>query len=89
MTLRRAKWHRRRRIERARRGTSFLANPFGFTKRLLGEKHSGHLDCSKEEIDHFLHNTLSDPDKEQELGPQTALLDVPEPIVEFNISEPT
>lgn len=58
-------------------------------KRLLGEKRSGHLDCSKEEVDHFLHNTLSDPDREQELGPQIALLDIPAPVVEFTISEPT
>lgn len=63
MTLRRTKWHRRRRIERARRRTSVLADPFGFRKRLLGEKRSGRLDCSKEEVDHFLHNTLSDPER--------------------------
>ncbi|XP_053183947.1 LOW QUALITY PROTEIN: uncharacterized protein LOC128367182 [Scomber japonicus] len=89
MTLRRAEWHRRRRIERARKRTSFLSDPFGFTKRLLGQKRSGRLDCSKEEVDHFLHNTLSDPDREQELGQQAALVDVPTPLVEFNISEPT
>ncbi|XP_049324773.1 uncharacterized protein LOC125789951 [Astyanax mexicanus] len=88
-SLRRAEWHRRRRMERARRRSSFLANPFGFTRKLLGQKRSGRLECSQEEVDNFLHNTLSDPDREQGLGPQRALLDVPAPIIEFNTSEPT
>ncbi|KAK0135126.1 hypothetical protein N1851_029059 [Merluccius polli] len=88
-TLRRAEWHRRRRTERARKRSSFIANPFGFTKRLLGQKRSGRLDCSKEEVDDYLFNTLRDPDREQELGPQKALLDIPAPLVEFNTSKPT
>lgn len=88
-TLRRVEWHIRWRIERARKQSSFIANIFGFTKQLLGQKRSGRLDCSKEEVDDYLYNTLHDPDREQELGPQRALLDVPAPLVEFNISEPT
>jgi len=36
MTLRRAEGHKRQRKERARKGTAFLANPFGVTKQLLG-----------------------------------------------------
>ncbi|KAI4900304.1 hypothetical protein NFI96_010574, partial [Prochilodus magdalenae] len=87
-TLRRAEWHRRRRMERARKRSSFLANPFGFTRRLLEHKRSGHLECSQEEVD-FLHSTLSDPDREQELGPQRALQDMPVPTIAFNISVPT
>lgn len=67
MTLRRAECHRRRSRERARKQTAFIADPFGFTKQLLGQKRSGRLACSKEELDHFLHNNLSDPDREQEL----------------------
>ncbi|KAI4881124.1 hypothetical protein NFI96_020516, partial [Prochilodus magdalenae] len=39
-TLRRAEWHRRRGRERARKCSAFIANPFGFTKKLLGEKRS-------------------------------------------------
>lgn len=85
MTLHRAERHRRRRMERARKQTAFIVDPFGFTKQLLGQKRSGHLACSKEEVDHFLHNTLSDSDREQELGPQRALLDIPAPMVELNI----
>lgn len=78
-TLRRAEWHRRRRVERARKRSAFSANPFGFAKRLLRQKCSGHLECSKEEVDEYLFNTLRDPDREKELGPQRALLDVPAP----------
>lgn len=80
--LRRAEWHRRWRMERAKKQSSFLANPFDFTKWLLGQKHSGCLDCSKEEVDNFLCNSLSNPDREQELGPQTTLLDMPTPLSE-------
>ena len=58
-TLRRAEWHRRWAKERATRRVAFLANPFGFNKQLLGQKCSGHLTCSKEEVDSYLHNTYS------------------------------
>lgn len=63
--------------------------PFGFTKQLLRQNHSGRLACSKEEVDHFLYNNLSDPDREQELSPLRALLDIPSLTIEFNTSEPT
>ncbi|KAJ8333464.1 hypothetical protein SKAU_G00414720 [Synaphobranchus kaupii] len=58
-------------------------------KQLLGQKRSGRLACSKEEVDHFLNNTLSNPDREQELGPLRALLEIPSPTVEFNTREST
>lgn len=78
------------RTERARKRTSsFLVNPFGFTKRLLGQKRSGRLDCSKAKVDNYLFNTLRDPNRGQELGHQRALLDIPAPLVEINTSEPT
>ncbi|XP_061907749.1 uncharacterized protein LOC133652714 [Entelurus aequoreus] len=88
-TLRRAEWHKRRRRERARKRTTFIANPFGFIKQLLGQKRSGHLVCSKEEVNNFLKNNLSNPEKEKELGPLSALLDIPSPTVNFITSEPT
>ncbi|XP_061896860.1 uncharacterized protein LOC133645950 [Entelurus aequoreus] len=88
-TLRRAEWHRRRRRERARKRTAFIANPFGFIKQLLGQKRSGRLVCSKEEVNNFLKNNLSDPEKEKEPGPFSALLDIPSPTVKFITSEPT
>ncbi|TWW62333.1 hypothetical protein D4764_04G0009800 [Takifugu flavidus] len=43
-TLRRAEWHRRRGRERARKRAAFIANPFRFSKQLLGT--SGVADLS-------------------------------------------
>ena len=57
---RRAEWHRRRRKERARKRMAFISIPFGFTKKLLGEKRSGHMESSTEEIYAFLKETLTD-----------------------------
>ena len=64
MVLSRAEWHRRRRHERARKRAAFIANPFKFTKELLGQKRSGTLACIQE-IDHHLKQTYSDPVREQ------------------------
>lgn len=89
MTLRRAEWHRRRRKERTRRQAAFLANPFGFTKQLLGEKHSGHLVSSKAEVDHYLKETYSDESREQDLGPCQALINPSAPEQEFDREEPS
>ena len=74
MTVHRAEWHRTRERKGARKRAAFVANPFGFTKQLLGDKRSGHLMCSTEEVNCFLHDTLSDPTREQELEPIKALI---------------
>ena len=43
MTLCRPKWHRRQVKERAKKQTSFTANPFSFTKEFLASKCGDHL----------------------------------------------
>ncbi|KAI4887351.1 hypothetical protein NFI96_007486 [Prochilodus magdalenae] len=86
-TYRASTW--RRRTERARKRSSFLANPFGFPRWLLGQQGSGRLEYSQKEVDNILHSTLSDPDREDELGPQKTLLEVPVPTTAFNTSELT
>ena len=48
--LRRSKWHWRRRRERARKHAAFIANPFKFTKDLLGQKRSGKLASSQKDM---------------------------------------
>ncbi|XP_059199347.1 uncharacterized protein LOC131979398 [Centropristis striata] len=88
LTLRRAEFHRRRRKERARKRTAFLANPFKLTKQLLGQKRSGRLTCSKDTINDHLKATYSDPIREQPLDPCDALTIPPEPTLEFNLKEP-
>lgn len=74
--------------ERSRKRASFIANTFGFTKQLLGQKRDGKLDCSKEEIDLHLSNTYSDPHHQEELGQCNILVDPPPPTKEFDTREP-
>lgn len=88
LTLRRAKWHRRRRKERTRKQASFIANPFGFTKQLLGQKRSRKLACSKEEVDMHIQTTYSDPVRQQELGQCNTLIQPPPPTKEYDGREP-
>lgn len=88
LTLRRAEQHRRQRTERARKRAAFINNPFGFMKELLGQKRSGCLDCSKEEVDKYLHDTFSDPTREQGLGQCKAVIRPPEPAEAFDSREP-
>ena len=63
-----AEWHRRCRKERSRKRTSFLADPFGFAKKLLGDNRSGQLNCPTEELNTYLRDNLNDPGKDKELG---------------------
>lgn len=78
-----------RREERARKRAGFISNSFTFTKKLLGDKQSGNHMCSTAEANTFLHNTLSDPERDQELGPQRALISPQAPAVEFVRREPS
>nr|XP_061817543.1 uncharacterized protein LOC133607102 [Nerophis lumbriciformis] len=88
-TLRRAEWHRRRGRERARKRAVFIANPFRFAKQLLGDKRSGRLECPREEVNRFLQNTMSDPLRGQDLGPNRALISPAPPTAEFQLTEPS
>ncbi|XP_038147774.1 uncharacterized protein LOC119787807 [Cyprinodon tularosa] len=89
LTLRRAEWHRKRGKERARKRSSFIANPFGFAKKLLGEKCSGQLSCPKEDINRHLRSTYSDGMRDQDLGPCEALICPSEPSTLFDTRTPT
>lgn len=88
-TLRWAEWHRKKVKERARKRKAFISNPFGFTKRLLGQKKSGNLMCTADEMNYHLRVTFSDSAREQDLGPCEKLIKPPEPAAQFNISGPT
>lgn len=87
IVLRRAEWHRRRRRERARKRAAFIANPFKFTRDLLGQKRSGRLASSQEDVDQYLSQKFSDPEKDQELGECHILINPPEPEVQMDMSE--
>ena len=88
-SLGRAESHRRRRKERARKRMAFISNPFGFTKELLGEKQSGRMESSTEEIDAFLKETLKDPNRLRDLEVNTSLITPTPPSMNFDLKEPT
>ncbi|KAI4888323.1 hypothetical protein NFI96_008073 [Prochilodus magdalenae] len=87
-TLWRAEWHRRTGRKRARKRTAFMANPFGVTKKMFGQKRSGQLACAEDEINEYLSSTYSDRKREEHLGPCTSLTTPPEHTVAFNNKEP-
>lgn len=63
-TLHHAEWHRKRGRERARKCNALIVDPFGFTKKLLGQKRSGQLSCTVEEINCHLRSSFSDSQKD-------------------------
>ena len=87
--LRRAEWHKQRGKERARKRTNFIANLFGFARKLLGDKRSGILESPVEEINAHLSNTFSDPSRDVELVNINSLISPEPPSVEFNDKPPT
>ncbi|KAI4879743.1 hypothetical protein NFI96_004950, partial [Prochilodus magdalenae] len=73
-TLRCAEWHRRRGRERARSRAAFMANPFGVTKKILGQKRSGQLACAEDEINEYLKPTVAFNNKEPNLKEVEAVI---------------
>ena len=69
--------------------TNFIANPFGFARKLLGDKRSGMLESPVEEINAHLSNTFSDPSRDVELVNINSLISPEPPSVEFNDKPPT
>lgn len=65
--LRRAKLLRLKKRKREKSSARFVKNLFKFTKELLRKERSGILHCSKEEVEEYLHETHSDPMKEEQL----------------------
>ena len=88
-TIRRAERIRKRRKERSKTRARFIANPFGFAKKLLGDKRSGSLECGIEEVNTYLLNTFSDPEKDVNLGMNKALIAPEPPTTEFVTKPPT
>ena len=86
MTLKRAEYHWRRRKERANKRAAFISNPYGFTKDLLGQKRSGSLKCSKEELEEHLSSTYSDPRCDKQLEEFSRLIEPHEATKEFDLS---
>jgi len=64
--LREAENLRRKRHERQRKRAHFTKNPFQFVKRLLGEKKTGELHCTKKEADKYIKEMHSDSNRHEE-----------------------
>ena len=88
-TLQRAEGHCWRRKEQAKKRTSFISDPFGFNRRLLGDKRSGRLECSKDRVDSFLKNSFKDPKRDVELGHNDRLIKPKPPEVGFSTTIPS
>ena len=87
--LRRAESTRRARKRRAKARSQFVKNPFQFTKKLLGQERSGSLERQKTEVEEYLKDTHSDPDREEDLGHCPKIIPLEEPGLSFNCKEPS
>ena len=67
----------------------FTANPFRTITKLLGDKRSGTLKKSREEIVDYLRQSNSDTQKDVQLDDNDMLSNQPLPAFEFNYAEPT
>ncbi|XP_053395771.1 uncharacterized protein LOC128555950 [Mercenaria mercenaria] len=88
LSLRRAEAANKRRKLKVRKRAAFVANPFKFSKSLFDKEKSGKLESSIEEVQQYLRDTHSDPQREEPLGdcpiteaetPPTTPLDIKEP----------
>lgn len=67
----------------------FIANPFGYTKKLQVQKCSGHLSCPEEEINSHINTTYTDNMREQDHGRWVTVKSPPQPSMLFNINKST
>ena len=88
-TLTTAERLRRKRRERTRKRAAFIANPYRFTKTLLGEERGGSLQSSEEEVVKYLREVHSDPNREHPLGDCDRISAVDPPKFSLNMKEPS
>lgn len=87
--LRRAECHRRNRKRRIKERTDFTKNPFKYLSRLLGDKRSGELKATKEEVEEHLRQVHNDPRREENLEEMEKLIKPAEPTIPFKAEEPS
>lgn len=80
-------WQQWRKKEKRR--AQFVKDRYGFTKTLLGQQKSGTLSSSRSEVEEFLVETLSDPNRRQGLGANPNIFRPEQPTTELNVKEPT
>jgi len=67
-SLRKAKNTRRKTREKGKKRAQFTANPYKFGKTLLDKERSGLIETPVEEVESYLRETHSDPNREDALG---------------------
>ncbi|XP_078583820.1 uncharacterized protein LOC144866333 [Branchiostoma floridae x Branchiostoma japonicum] len=87
--LRRAENTRKRSRKRQNNRAQFIKNPFKFTRALLGEKKSGSLTSSKEDVEEFLRQSHNDPLRNEPLDPSGKVGKAEEPKKQLNTDEPS
>ena len=70
---------RRRKGETEQNKVKITSDPFQFTSRLLGSKGSGELKASKEEVEKYLKEMHSDPNREVRLNQFVQLIEPGKP----------
>jgi len=80
---------RRKRRERTRKRAAFIANPYKFTKTLLGEERGGSLQSDQEEVAQYLREVHSDPEGAQPLGDCDKITPADHPQFPLDLKEPT
>ena len=87
-SLRRAESCRKKRRLKQKSRAEFMSDPFKFTKKLLGDKTSGELTCTKKKKKKHLKETHDDLRREEELS-ECQLITAPEEAqLEFDEREP-
>jgi len=66
-SLRKAENTRMKNRERAKKRAAFTVNPYRFARSLLDKERSGVLETSIEEVEQYLHDTHSEPKREDAL----------------------
>lgn len=87
--LRQAECHRRDRKRRLKGRVDFTKNPFKYMSKLLGNKRSGELRATKEEVDEHLCQVHSDPRREDSLEEMERLIKPAEPTFPLKVEEPS
>ena len=87
--LQKAERIKKARKERSRKRSTFVANPYKFTKTTLEGTKAGTLQSSKEEVEQHLSETHSDENQWEDLGHCDRIEKVPEPVIPMDTKEPT
>ena len=69
--------------------SEFLSQPYNFSRNLLNPKPKGVLKSTKEEVEEYLHNVHSDPDREKTLDMSEEMWEHKEPEIDFNNKPPS